>query len=252
MLEHRTGLVTQSPSRVCTWQTILLSSDSGHILSAYPFVSHMTLSYLNGKGSFPFLSTLSTEILPSHLPIQFRIQALGKNGFLQHDITPQSPQNFWDVNDDPLSLCALFLSSITLDSLTGRWFCLCPLRQSSLVCLPALWHVVSSLGGPFLSSFWNLLHHIISIVWLMLFSRLAFSLFSNYVNSFFHHLSAWPCIGWLLSALIGCAMVSEASWSDASIAKVFDYIWVHGVPYGHQDAYLSITRTETKQMRDRH
>lgn len=87
---------------------------------------------------------------------------------------------------------------------------------------------------------------------LMLFSHLAFSLFSNYVNSFFHPLSAWPCIGWLLSALIGYAMVSEASWSDASIAKVFDYIWMNGVPHGHPDAYLSITSTEIKQMRDRH
>lgn len=42
--------------------------------------------------------------------------------------------------------------------------------------------------------------------WLMLFSHLAFSLFSNYVNSFFHPLSAWPCMGWLLSALIGGVM----------------------------------------------
>lgn len=88
--------------------------------------------------------------------------------------------------------------------------------------------------------------------WLMLFSHLAFSLFSNYVNSFFHPLPSWPCIGWLLSGLIGYAMVSEASWSDTSIAKVFDYIRMNGVPHGHPDAYLSITNTEIKQMRDRH
>lgn len=88
--------------------------------------------------------------------------------------------------------------------------------------------------------------------WLMLFPHLAFSLVSNYVNSFFHPLPAWPCIGWLLSALIGYAMVSEASWSDASITKVFDYIWMNGVPHGHPDAYLSITSTEIKQMTDRH